>query len=537
MDNPIYIDPFSVKDNPATLASQFLSSLQYPQEVQAHTLFDILHRSSDSETGKHFGFSSIHSVEQYQNTLPLSEWKDYAPTIQLLSHGEENILFSGKTVQFLQTSGTNGHNKWIPMSKTSLSISSLVTCIRSYFRRQSIVDSGLIDTNEQTDTNRIFLFPSPAHIGYSPGNIPVGYASGLTSRQTVGTLKKMHFTMPDSNINALVEKEELLFYQALSCPHVVAAIGNNPRRFLALWQKAESQADKWIHALKTGELPNSMSLQQNLPLYLERSHALQSLHQQGKFLPRHYWPHLNLACFWLSGPMAPAIEAMRPLVPSQTIFFDAGYGASELKINIPLKPGTPFAPPALFAGFFEFIPQQGGPPVLLHELQDNHIYEPVLTTYAGLYRYRLGDWIQVCKKTKATPNLAFYGRVQEAANLSGEKVDSAVLLRAAQKASTEQNVTLCGFALYPNPHSAHYECYVELDTVQGLPSAWAHSFDMNLQGMSTSYARRRQDGSLSPPKAMQMHSGWENERLQTTQSGQAKSPLLLLSPPNQQLYI
>ncbi len=491
---------------------------------------DILNRGSQSEFGKRHQFSKLSSVEQFQNTVPLSTWEDYAPAVKHIAEGERNLLFTEDTVQFLQTSGTNGQNKWIPLNQTAVSINSLVTCLRSYFRRRAVYQSPFFDKENSVGKGRVFLFSSPAHIGHSPCGIPIGYASGQTAKHTPDALKKMHISPDSSGAKNSTEQDALALYHALSCTDVVAAVGNNPRRFLALLQRAQKNAPAWIESLKNGQAPGLPEFSPLLAMAPHRARELELLHQEGAFWPKRYWPHMNLACFWLAGPMAPAIAELRPLLPKNTVLFDAGYGASEQKINVPLEAGTAFAPPALFAAFFEFLPQEGGAPVLLDELQDGGVYELVLTNYAGLYRYRLGDWIQVCQKTEKTPNIAFYGRVSECANLSGESVEAALLLQAALNACSELSVSLSGFALWPDAKTGRYHCYIELHKEETLPSFWPTVFDEHLQSLAAGYKRRRLDGSLAQPSATQMPSGWENARLSACQGAQTKTPTILKKP-------
>ncbi len=539
MNNPYGpLSPLKENDTSKALATHFLLSLQHPQKTQAETLRCILQEAAHSDIGKRYSFSKIDSVLQFQNTLPLTTWQNYEPLVRRMANGEENLLFCGKPIQFLQTSGSLGQNKWIPVSSVASQKTKLVNRLRTYFRRQAVLQAGLMSKRDALENDRVFLFPSSAHVGYSSAGIPIGYASGQTMQNSSATEKQMHLCPPFVFlVENAKEREALLLFYALSHPQVVAAMGNNPRRFLALLQQAHMHADAFTKAIESGTLPGFAKSSHPLPQNHTRAAELSALYKQGRFLPRHYWPHFNLACFWLSGPMAPAIEALRPLLPEKALFFDAGYGASELKINIPLTAHTAFAPPALFAGFFEFLPQNGSKPLLVHELQEGQVYELVITTYAGLYRYRLGDYIKVHGKTGQTPHISFYARVSEEANLSGESVNSALLLQAAKEACAAFSLTLLGFATWPRADKGLYECYVELLEEQTLPVQWAATFDERLQHLTKGYQRRRNDGSLSPPRATQMRNGWENTRLLALANSQAKTPLILKKAVEKQFHL
>jgi hypothetical protein len=87
---------------------------------------------------------------------------------------------------------------------------------------------------------------------------------------------------------------------------------------------------------------------------------------------------------------------------------------------------------AVASHFLEFIdlehPQRR--PILAHGLRPAAVYAPVLTTGAGLWRYRLGDQVRCVGLHGATPMIRFEGRVDTSSDVHGEKLDAALVSEA-----------------------------------------------------------------------------------------------------------
>jgi hypothetical protein len=65
-----------------------------------------------------------------------------------------------------------------------------------------------------------------------------------------------------------------------------------------------------------------------------------------------------------------------------------------------------------------------------HELVEGQRYEPLLTTSGGLYRYRLGDVVEVSGFLGATPCVRYCGRSDARCDLVGEKLDATLVADA-----------------------------------------------------------------------------------------------------------
>ncbi|KAI3991476.1 hypothetical protein MKX01_006778 [Papaver californicum] len=133
----------------------------------------------------------------------------------------------------------------------------------------------------------------------------------------------------------------------------------------------------------------------------------------------------------MTGSMQPYLKKLRHYSGSLPIVC-ADYGSTESWVGVNIEPCCPpenvtFTIVPTFS-YFEFIPlhrDKNGyvstssaaidgfiedEPVLLSKVKISQAYELVLTTFTGLYRYRLGDVVEVAGFNKGTPKLNFICR-------------------------------------------------------------------------------------------------------------------------------
>ncbi|KAK8482828.1 hypothetical protein V6N13_085561 [Hibiscus sabdariffa] len=139
------------------------------------------------------------------------------------------------------------------------------------------------------------------------------------------------------------------------------------------------------------------------------------------------WPNAKYVYSIMTGSMQPYLKKLRHHAGSLP-FVSAEYGSTESWIGVNLDPSLPpenvtFAVVPTFS-YFEFIPlyrqsrdlSSGSvdfiedEPVPLSQVKVGQEYEIVLTTFTGLYRYRLGDVVEVSGFHNGTPKLNFICR-------------------------------------------------------------------------------------------------------------------------------
>ena len=104
--------------NPTDLYRLAMESYQSPEEIQELVLNQILEFSGETEFGRNHHFHEINNVDDFRRLVPISEWPDYEILSDRMASGEQDILFPGKAILFITTTGTTGNKpKLIPESE------------------------------------------------------------------------------------------------------------------------------------------------------------------------------------------------------------------------------------------------------------------------------------------------------------------------------------------------------------------------------------------------------------------------------------
>ena len=183
-----------------------------------------------------------------------------------------------------------------------------------------------------------------------------------------------------------------------------------------------------------------------------------------------------------------------------TLIQPKGLIATEAIATIPFSDSRPLA---VCSHFFEFIDAQSRVR-LTHELQQNEIYEIVVTNSGGLWRYRLKDQVRVTSFIGKTPSLSFLGKIGNLSDRFGEKLSEHFVAQAIQKAIAGL-ATLPRFALLApddDESGCRYTLYAEGKIQSDLALRLEAILQENLQ-----YAWCRKLGQLKSLRLFQINSG------------------------------
>jgi hypothetical protein len=144
------------------------------------------------------------------------------------------------------------------------------------------------------------------------------------------------------------------------------------------------------------------------------------------------WPDLAVISAWDTATSKIWAAELQALFP-KAAFDGKGLLATEGAVTFSFGGSYPLA---YQSHFFEFLDLASRKIYYAWELKQGQIVQPILTTGAGLLRYRLNDEIQVVGYLGKCPCFAFLGRIG-GVDLVGEKMDSQIsrkaLLRVADK--------------------------------------------------------------------------------------------------------
>ncbi|KAF0303727.1 Indole-3-acetic acid-amido synthetase GH3.5 [Amphibalanus amphitrite] len=152
--------------------------------------------------------------------------------------------------------------------------------------------------------------------------------------------------------------------------------------------------------------------------------------------------------------------------------------------------------------------------LLANELRVGEDYELVVTTRSGLYRYRQGDVVRICRFHNRAPVVQLLYRTGTNLNIHGVNI-SGLALYSALRAAAERwpGRTLLEFGTAESALDGsraglppHHLMFVELCGPR-LTEAEAALLDTCLQSLSEGYALKRKEGAIGAIQLLQMEPG------------------------------
>jgi len=83
-------------------------------EDQDEILKNLLKVGRLTEFGKAHHFKAINSHQEYIQAVPIRDYEQIKPYIELIKEGKQNVLWKGKPIYLAKTSGTTSGVKYIP---------------------------------------------------------------------------------------------------------------------------------------------------------------------------------------------------------------------------------------------------------------------------------------------------------------------------------------------------------------------------------------------------------------------------------------
>lgn len=506
---------------------RFLHALKDPRQSQINRLMDILHDNRDTDFGRRHAFLSIDSVEAYQRQVPIRGYPDFESDIHRMLQGESSVLVNAPVTFFARSSGTTGAAKYIPVTEAYLNEMRAVRGLWS--RAITQIFPGLV-------RGHFLTMHSPGIEGYSPMGVPFGsitVAMGGAREDKVDALLQgiPHgiFTVQD------FDSKYYLVLRAALDRNISLAGALNPSTLLILFQRLGQWHAQLAQDLEQGEVNPPKPVDAKIMALMTssqqpRPHVAKLLRQSfarhGLVKPAEVWPKLTGLMCWKGGSAPFYLQKLRAYVDDMPIM-DYGYAASEGAFTVVEDTGDGRGLVGVHGHFLEFIPEaQYGRPnpqaLLVDQLQQGQRYAVIITAANGLYRYDIGDIVEVADMYNGHPRLRFMHKTGATLSLTGEKVSEAHVVTAVGEAQERSGLSLHGFLVSAQLADPSYYIVVgEHDPVspQQLKD-FLQAFDHALQRHNIEYAAKRDSQRLGPPRLRSAPSGrFEGLRSQRVADG------------------
>lgn len=169
------------------------------------------------------------------------------------------------------------------------------------------------------------------------------------------------------------------------------------------------------------------------------------------------WPALSVISAWDTWTSTAWAREVKRLFPF-AVLEGKGLLATEGIVSMPFDNRYPLA---YQCHFYEFMDWQSGDIRYAWELEKGQIVQPVLTTGAGLLRYRLHDRLEVTGFLKRCPCLLFLGR-SDGVDLVGEKLSPEAGQQLLDRVAENRSVKPVSLLAVPAVQSGAADGYVLL---------------------------------------------------------------------------
>ena len=465
-----------------------MEETKHPMDLQKEFLLSILQDNKDTEYGRKYGFSDIHSIEEYQAKVPVSVWADFEPYMDRMVAGEQNVLTVYPFDHFNITSGTSGKPKHIPYTKRHMD---------AYVKYNSYCGIGLLKNvlddiwcsgrAFSPNTGELFKLPS----GLTEGHIPAKIAEYLGGPENADAVTRISFTSPVEATAAAVGKDT----RYIHCRFALEdrdITGINVMYFpmlLTMFEYIDKHYALLINDIEKGTIDESIqlpddcreSLSKKIKPMPERAAELREIFKNGTDFPyiTSVWPKIKYIFGCKGGSFASYDRILRERYSGDgltRIYY--GVTATEGIFSTPFKEDS--AESVLTPGslFMEFLPVEADGDfsriVTMDKLEKGKLYEAVITNAAGLYRYRMSDCFEITGWLNETPTINFVGRVNKTMNICAEKIMESDIEKVVEQTSREAGMPIFDFCVYPDYDNMRYAFLVEPER--------GHDFDLKVFG-------------------------------------------------------
>ena len=478
---------------------------------QEQFLFSLLKTHQETQFGRDFGFEDIKTIEQFKEKIPILTYSGYEKYVERIAQGEQNILTSDPVVYFNQSSGSTGKQKLIPVTKRVRKVRSRVTQQSLGFMVDAAIKRGL-------PIGKMLLTTSIQIRDRTSGGIAYGTSS-------VGDLRNMDFLYRQvfvhpydalKPVDSLARNYVCLLF-ALRNPQMRVIGANFPILALQLADYLERYAQDLIQDLETGKIASWLKIEPEVQQALEkqwsaaprRAAELRSIvKREGRLTPKMAWKNLSWIITARGGTSDFYFERFDKYF-GDTPIFGGIYAASEATFGIYEDFNSDGTILAIDSGFFEFIPsdeweKEQPKTVLAHQVKQGEYYRIVVTNYSGLYRYDIGDVVEIVGFYEQAPIIVFRHRMGGLLSATSEKTNEFHATQVLQQLQQEFNLPLANYCitLSENEIPPHYLLNIELLPNHPLnnPEKFLAEFDLKMQQANVSYEDKRHNNILPPPR-------------------------------------
>ncbi len=427
--------------------------LKYPNEVQLELLHTLIETAKHTEIGKSYDFATISNYETFKERVPIRSYEDYEPMIERSRLGENNIFWPTPIRWFAKSSGTtSAKSKFIPVSEESLE-----DC---HFAAGKDLLCMYLNNNENAKlfTGKSLRLGGSKEL-YKENGTSFGDLSAII-------IDNMPFwadfsSTPSSEVSLMSDWEYKM--QAIvneTIQENVTSLAGVPSWMLVLLNQV----------LETTGKESLFEIWNNLEVYFHGGVSFDPYKDQyHKILPNSSFKYYEIY------NASEGFFAIQDHNDSSELLLMLDYGI-----------------------FYEFIPMntygtEHEITIPLSEVEVGKNYAVVITTNAGLWRYKIGDTVRF---TSINPyRIKVSGRTKHHINVFGEELiieNAEEALKKTIKATQSEIVDYTVAPIFMNEkEKGAHEWIIEFKKHPADLEKFTQILDLNLQQVNSDYEAKR----------------------------------------------
>ena len=435
---------------------RIIEFIEQPHKVQKQVLLQqLIAASKHTKWGKEFGYAHIKTEEDFAKQVPIFDYEGLKPYIQRMMHGERDVLWGGQVKWFSKSSGTtNDKSKYIPLTDQNL----FTNHIRGNWDATTILYRNNPNARNFADKNLLMVGSLETFEPYP--------------KTTIG------------DVSAIMAHRMPLVGRPFFAPDFKTALMSN-------W---EEKIERTAQLTKDATDINMIAGVPTWTIVLFRK----LLEITGKENISEVWPSLSVYAHGGVG-FAPYKEQFKQFIPKEDFTYLEIYNASEGFFSLQMNPEDDDMLLLLNNGvYYEFLPMEEWDKehpiaIPLSEVELGKNYAMVVSTTAGLWRYKLGDTVTF---TSIYPyKIKITGRTKQFVNAFGEEVmventDKALALSCQQTRSIALEYTVAPIYFSEVDKGGHH-WLIEFEKPPLNLTAFQTKLDQNLQQLNSDYEAKR----------------------------------------------
>ncbi|XP_061369534.1 indole-3-acetic acid-amido synthetase GH3.6-like [Gastrolobium bilobum] len=531
-----------VRDNNKKALKYIEDVTSNADEIQERVLAEILSSSARVEYLQRHGLDGHTDKNTFKKVMPVVTYEDLKPDIDRIANGDTSPILCSKPIsEFLTSSGTSGGER------------KLMPAIEDELERRSLLYSLLMPVMDQfvpgLDKGKGMYFLFIKSEAKTPGGLlarPVltsYYKSSHFKNRTHEHDPYTNYTSPNETILCLDSYQSM--YSQLLCGlcqneevlRVGAVFASGFIRTIKFLEK------HWVclcNDIKTGTIDAEItdpSVREAVMKILKPNPKLADFIEteckkdSWKGIITRLWPNTKYVDVIVTGTMSQYIPTLDyysnglPLVCTMYASSECYFGLNLNPLCEPSEVSYTLIPTM---AYFEFLPlnkknehtnsishQEQEHLVDLVDVELGQEYELVVTTYAGLYRYKVGDILRVAGFKNKAPQFNFVCRKNVVLSIDSDKTDEVELQNAVKNGAIhllQFGASLIEYTSYADTSTipGHYVLYWEIimNGQNPIPASVFEECCLSIEGsLNSVYRQGRVSESIGPLEIKIVESG------------------------------